>query len=140
MIQYLHDLSAILKKKVIQLSMPWPGQNEDWIDIKIEGGPSEFIGYFQNASYVVTNSFHGMVFSVLMEKQFLVFRHSSKNARIENFLKKVDLESRLINDQKSVKRETIMDNIDWEHTKQLLEKEKEYSIRFIRDNCEVNKG
>nr|WP_302141641.1 polysaccharide pyruvyl transferase family protein [uncultured Schaedlerella sp.] len=139
MIQYLHDLSVILKKKVIQLSMPWPGQNEEWIDIKIEGGPSEFIGYFQNASYVVTNSFHGMVFSVLMEKQFLVFKHSSKNARIENFLKKVDLESRLIKDPESANRELIMDRIDWKHVKQLLEKEKKFSIRFIQENCEVNK-
>ncbi|MCI9127773.1 MAG: polysaccharide pyruvyl transferase family protein [Eubacterium sp.] len=140
MVQYLQDLSVILKKKVIQLSMPWPGQNEDWIDIKIEGGPSEFIGYFQNASYVVTNSFHGMVFSVLMEKQFLVFKHSSKNARIENFLKKVDLESRLIKEQEPAKRELIMNRIDWKYVKQLLEKEKKFSIKFIQENCEVNKG
>lgn len=140
MIQYLYDLSVILKKKVIQLSMPWPGQDEDWISIKIEGGPSEFIGYFQNASYVVTNSFHGMVFSVLMEKQFMVFSHSNKNARIENFLKKVDLESRLIRGEEFIKRESITDSIDWKHVKRLLEKEKVSSIGFIRKNCEVNKG
>ena len=67
----------------------------------MEGGPAEFIGFFQNAYCVVTNSFHSMVFSVLLEKQFLVFGHSNKNARIENFLKKLGLESRLVESEKT---------------------------------------
>lgn len=134
MVHYLRWLSKELHKKVIQLSMPWPGENEEQIDIRIEGGPSEFIGYFQNASYVVTNSFHGMVFSVLLEKQFLVFSHSNKNARIESFLNKLDLKTHLIENGMCATKEAIMNKIDWIYVKQLLEKEKEISIRFIQEN------
>lgn len=115
--------------------MPWPGEKEEWIDIRIEGGPSEFIGYFQNASYIVTNSFHGMVFSVLLEKQFLVFSHSNKNARIESFLNKLDLKSHLIEEGMCAAKEAIKDTIDWKYVKGLLEKEKEISLKFIQENC-----
>ena len=36
----------------------------------LDAGPSEFLGLFQNASYVCTNSFHGTVFSVQFQKPF----------------------------------------------------------------------
>ena len=133
MVKYLQELSISQHKKVIQLSMPWPGENENWIDIKIEGGPSEFIGYFQNAGYIVTNSFHGMVFSVLLEKQFLVFGHSNKNARIVNFLEKIDLSMRLIEKDRTAATADMLEEIDWMRVKMLLEKEKENSVRFIRE-------
>ena len=32
--------------------------------------PCEFIGYFKNASFVVTTSFHGLAFSLMYNKQF----------------------------------------------------------------------
>ena len=135
MIQYVQELSARLHKRVIQTSLPWLGENAEWIDVQMEGGPADFIGYFQNAYCVVTNSFHGMVFSVLLEKQFLVFGHSNKNARIENFLKKLGLESRLVDTEKPEIKKDVLDEIDWKNVKKRLYKEKEASISFIRRNC-----
>lgn len=34
--------------------------------------PQEFIGLIRNAEFVVTNSFHGVAFSIIFQKQFLV--------------------------------------------------------------------
>lgn len=132
MMQYLRELSVELKKRVIQLSMPQPGQREDWIDLEIEGGPSEFIGYFQNADCVVTNSFHGMVFSVLMEKQFIVFSHSNKNARIENLMEKLELKSRLAEGGRMPEKDEMLKEIDWKHVRRLIEKERGSSVEFIK--------
>lgn len=133
MIQYLHDLSGEVQRKVVQISMPWSGQNRDWIHLEIKGGPSEFIGFFQNADYVVTNSFHGMVFSILFEKKFLVFSHSNKNARIENTLDKLNLKSRLIRSGRMPEEGKMAEKIDWLYAKKLLEKERDYSEEFIRN-------
>lgn len=133
MIEYLHDLSGEVQRKVVQISMPWPGQIRDWIHLEIKGGPSEFIGFFQNAEYVVTNSFHGMVFSILFEKKFLVFSHSNKNARIENLLDKLSLSSRMIKSGCMPEKGRIEEKIDWMYVKKLLEKEREYSAEFIRN-------
>ncbi len=132
MIQYLHNLSVKLKKKVIQVSMPWLGQREDWINLEIKGGPSEFVGFFQKADYVVTNSFHGMVFSVLMEKKFLVFGHSNKNARMENFLEKIDLKSRLVEKGRMPAEEEMLREIEWSRAGELIEKERRHSMDYIK--------
>ncbi|MEY8375038.1 polysaccharide pyruvyl transferase family protein [Lachnospiraceae bacterium 56-18] len=133
MVQYLHKLSAELKKKVIQVTVPWPGQGKKWINLEIEGGPSEFIGFIQNADYIVTNSFHGMVFSILLEKKFLVFGHSDRNARIANLMEKLDLRSRLIEKERMCSKEEIMQDIDWEHVRSCIEKERRRSMEFIEN-------
>ncbi|EOS71953.1 hypothetical protein C818_00100 [Lachnospiraceae bacterium MD308] len=132
MMEYLRDLSVKLKKKVIQVSMPWPGQRKDWLDVEIKGGPSEFVGFFQHADCVVTNSFHGMVFSVLMEKNFLVFGHSKRNARMENFLEKIELKSRLIEQGRMPAKEEMMQEIDWERVGEFIEKERRHSLDYIK--------
>lgn len=38
--------------------------------VDFEAGPSEFVDYIKNAKYVISNSFHGIVFSIIYEKIF----------------------------------------------------------------------
>lgn len=61
-----------------------------------DAGPGEFIGLFLNASYIVTNSFHGTAFAVNFRKQFVSVVHKKSPERAQSFLKKVGLESRLV--------------------------------------------
>ncbi len=58
-------------------------------------GPAEFLGYVHHASYVVTNSFHAAAFSIIFEKQFLIFAHSRVNERLASVLALHALEDRL---------------------------------------------
>jgi hypothetical protein len=59
-------------------------------------GPSEFIWLFRNASYVLANSFHGTVFSILFDRQFLSFYPASSDSgtRQLNLLKLLELDDR----------------------------------------------
>ena len=132
MLQFLHNLSMKLRKEVIQVTMPWIGRKEERIRCEAESGPSEYIGCFQNADYIVTNSFHGAAFSVLMEKKFLVFSHSNKNARIENLLERFELKSRLVERGRMPAGEEMLRDIDWGHVRRLIKKERELSIEFIK--------
>ena len=59
-------------------------------------GPAEFLRYIKNAEYVVTNSFHGIAFSIIMNRRFYAIAHSKRNARIENILNLINKESKLI--------------------------------------------
>ena len=60
-------------------------------------GPEEFLYLFNNASYVVTNSFHGTAFSVLFEKEFVVFGNKGKNVRMDSLLRLLNLSNLMIN-------------------------------------------
>ncbi len=59
-------------------------------------GPREFVELFYNASYIVTNSFHGTAFAVNFEKQFVSLRHPKSPERAVAFLERVDLKERLV--------------------------------------------
>ena len=68
-------------------------------NLKQSLSPLEFISYFYNASYVVTSSFHGTVFSILFEKDFITVKHKNiQMDRMESLLKSLGLLNRLISD------------------------------------------
>ena len=62
--------------------------------------PERFLNLLRNAEYVCTDSFHGTAFSILNEKQFVVFNRYaenssfSKNSRIDTLCVNFGLESR----------------------------------------------
>lgn len=93
-------------------------------------GPSEFLGYIQDAQYIVTNSFHATAFSILFHKQFLVFSHSSRNARLKDLLTNCGLEDRIFDGSLSIKQ--IDCPIDWDQVDQKKEKMIRHSKEFLK--------
>lgn len=62
-----------------------------------DAGPAEFIGWIKHASYVVTDSFHGTMFSLIFHKQFFTFIALERtSSRIRSILDKVALNDRII--------------------------------------------
>lgn len=49
-------------------------------------GPLDFLSFVNNASYVVTNSFHGLAFSIIFDKKVIALKHSTRNCRLETLL------------------------------------------------------
>ena len=67
--------------------------------LKTNVGPEEWLGYIKNAEYVVTNSFHGTVFSILFNKKFFAEVSSKVNpstSRLKSLLEMFDLGKRTI--------------------------------------------
>ena len=76
-------------------------EDENFGDIALyDVGPDRFLNLLRGAAYVCTDSFHGCCFSVIHEKQFVVFdrykkaaRHS-KNSRIDTLCNGLHLDNR----------------------------------------------
>ncbi len=59
--------------------------------------PLEIIGLFENASYIVTDSFHGTAFSIIFDKPFNVFiSRPEVSTRIYSLLELVNLSKKII--------------------------------------------
>lgn len=59
--------------------------------------PEEFVGYFENASFVVTTSFHGLAFSFLFKRNFYVVKQNTvSDDRLISLLNMLGLENRFI--------------------------------------------
>ena len=61
-------------------------------DTKLEFDPFLFVSYYSTANYVITNTFHGTIFSIIFRKQFIVAATGKK--KILELLKKFKLEQR----------------------------------------------
>ena len=76
-------------------------QRTPYVDIDFfHGGPKTFLSLVNHAEFVVSNSFHATAFSIIFEKNFLVFDRiqSRGNTRMRDLLKTCNLSERLIGD------------------------------------------
>ncbi|MPM32388.1 hypothetical protein SDC9_78950 [bioreactor metagenome] len=102
--------------------------------------PASWIRGFQDAKLVVTDSFHGTVFSILHNVPFIVIGNIERGlSRFQSLLKMFGLEDRLITDVDTIKIEYFTDKkIDWARVNKILDKEREKSLEFLKKGLQVN--
>lgn len=98
---------------------------------KFTADPIDFIYYLYHADYVVTNSFHGTVFSVIFEKQFVCVPMHGTSSRMIDLLHKIKLDERLISDAFC-----IDDSVEYKNAKEIIAKEREASLKILQDSLE----
>lgn len=102
-------------------------------------GPSEFIDYINSASVFCTDSFHGVVFSILMETAFVVFERKDNlqpmNSRIDTLLVTFNLQSRL---EKNIKNNQQIFEVDYSHIAPILASERKKSFDYLKEALDVN--
>lgn len=98
-------------------------------------GPREWLGMIENAKIVITNSFHGTVFSLLFHTPFLTYiaPNNKRGSRIINLLDTFGMQNRLI---KSLNTDVWTDkttllSLNSKHIDEVLEKEKNIGINFL---------
>jgi len=94
--------------------------------------PGEFISYLRNCSLFCTDSFHGCVFAILFSKPFVAFNRMDRdpimNSRIETLLGKFDLKPRYFDS--SFNEDSLFD-VSFEHVANILEQEKNRSLKYL---------
>lgn len=68
----------------------------------INASPKEWIGLYSSATYVVTNTYHGTIFSIIFQKPFTVFADARKLNKIGDLLISLGLEERIFSESKSL--------------------------------------
>ena len=100
-------------------------------DVDYTAGPAEFLGYIHKAEYVVSNSFHAIAFSIIYQKKFLAFLHSSRGARIRNILQIHGLEDRICQGGADA---DIDASVDWGNVEQHTREKVKEAATFLRKN------
>lgn len=116
----------------------------DYKKEKIENcGPEEFLKLIYNAYMVITDSFHGTIFSINFNIPFITFKRFkdnklSQNSRIYNILKKVNLENRIYDN--NIKYFLENPSIDFSHSNQVITIERNKSIDFLQKSIQKEKA
>ena len=89
---------------------------------------------FDDAQYVITDSFHGCVFAILFNRPFIVYGNKNRGmARFKSLLKMLGLEDRLVVNKSDLTIEKINDPINWSSVNEILEKHRLRSETYITD-------
>lgn len=112
------------------------------VNAKYVGGisPEEWLGYIDNAEYVVTNSFHGVAFSIIYQKNFFLELQpppAKANARLENIMDIFHLREREIVDGEN---ENIEKEIDYKNIEKMIDEQRKKSIAYLTHIIEGEKN
>lgn len=98
-------------------------------------GPREWLGMIRNAKIVITNSFHGTVFSLLFQTPFLTYiaPGSKRGSRIVNLLNIFGLSERLLRslENKECINNTELLSLDCKHIDEVIENERKKGFDFL---------
>lgn len=96
----------------------------------------QWLAAFANAEFVVTDSFHGMVFSILFNKPFVVYANKERGLdRYTSLLNELGLEDKLVYSYEDFKarNKQLFADIDYKSVNQTLEKRRKDSLKFLTD-------
>ena len=101
---------------------------------RIRMGVDKWLFNFKNSSFIITDSFHGCVFSIIFKKQFIALGNDNRGlTRFLSLLNRFSLNDRLIN--LDIRFESILNvvdkNIDYNTVYDKLSKEREKSYNFL---------
>ena len=95
---------------------------------------SEWLSCFKNAQFVVTDSFHGCVFSIIFQKDFIVIGNAERGMdRFTSLLNLLGLQDRLVLSYKDfvLRKEMLLRGINYNEVKISLERCKKNSLDFL---------
>ena len=108
---------------------------------KIDISPKEFLGYIKYSDFVITDSFHCVVFSILFEKRFVVLKRNldkekkAMNSRLTDLLSLVGLDDRIVDNTSSRNIQEILNRpIDYSSVLKKIEEEKIKSLEWLQNN------
>ncbi|HDG7825910.1 polysaccharide pyruvyl transferase family protein [Klebsiella sp. RHBSTW-00484] len=94
-----------------------------------------WLNSFHNADFVVTDSFHGTVFSIIFNKPFIALANQARGtARFLSLLELFDLKERLVTDIHGFDDNILYNHIDYNKVNQKLDLLRSDSLRFLIDS------
>ena len=121
---------ASMKKMVpFAVNNPYEGDNSKPLNQRIKPSVETWLRGFYDADFVITDSFHACVFSIIFKKKFFVVCNKDPGmSRFESLLKLFGLEDRLVDVHCDV---SILQQIDYDNVYSIYDKLKESSMIYL---------
>lgn len=131
---FVGKVASQLGKKIVWLDSLFPNIERQSFKKVIETPSIEqWLYNIETADYIITDSFHGTVFSIIFNKPFLTIKNAQRGVeRYSFFLKKLELADRLID--VNAENIPIKDDVNWSLVNESLHQEVQKSISFLKDS------
>ena len=113
------------------------GYYHKWADRCVPASPNEFLEMFKHAQYVITDTFHGTVFSLILHKRFTSIIRKN-GFKVQYLLKCAKLEGQISQTPKEIEK-ALLNEIDFSEFEFWVATERKKSKDFIEDNLKKAK-
>ncbi|MBQ8694414.1 MAG: polysaccharide pyruvyl transferase family protein [Bacteroidaceae bacterium] len=104
------------------------------LEERIQQPVEKWLRAFYDAEFVITDSFHACVFSIIFNKPFIVYGNKERGlARFNSLLSIFGLEERIVTTKEEATK-AISKPIDWERVNEVHKQWKEKSMSFLNNN------
>lgn len=118
----IKKLKAKTGFKLYSIGMP-----QMWCDKQITATIFEFLSFIKNSEMIVTETFHGTIFSILYNKNFVSF--ANNKSKLCDLLERFNLESRDASKKNLIP--ILEEKIDYAKVNKIIEKERKKSIDWL---------
>ena len=106
------------------------GGSQPWCDLYIPVSPLRLLDYFHYADAVVTDTFHGTIFSVINQKPFAVILRNTNENKLRGLLEDLALEDREVRDMEALTK--VLDTpIDYRPVEAIRSREKKRTCDYL---------
>ena len=108
------------------------GNRNFWADQSILSvGPLSILNWFKASDSVFSSTFHGCIFALRCEKNFVVRIHPAIRNKVNSLLNLLGLESRGA-DQLMGLKQTMLETINYQSVNVIIDLERGRSLKFLK--------
>lgn len=126
--EYIRKFAIKHNKKIVAI-----GGYQSCADIFISAHPFEVLPYFKKADFVITNTFHGSIFSIKSHTPFVSTIKPYNSQKMSDLLNKLKMSDRII-DNYSKLDEVLLKEIDFSKSDNIIQTEKIRSLEYLKNN------
>lgn len=126
--KYIKRFAKKYAKKIVCL-----GMYQRIADYNLVVSPLEVLEYIKKADYVITDTFHGTIFSVVNHTKFCTMIRESNKNKLKYLLDKLKLNSRMVNKIENIDR-LYHEDIDYKETDCIILDERKKTIEYLKKN------
>lgn len=125
-IQIIKQFAVNNKKKILTI-----GKHQWWSDCKIDADPFTMLAYIKAVDFILTDTFHGTVFSIKYNKKFATLIRNNNTEKLEDLLCVFNLKDRKLTDLKDLQKMYDRE-IDYKPINVIIENESKKSEIYLR--------
>lgn len=109
----------------------------------IDCSPFEVLAYFKNAEFIITDTFHGSIFSIIMHKKFVTLVRKSigneygNEEKLTDLLKRLNLEDRITFNIEDVDK-ILEKEMNYNKVEEIIKNEREKTIKYLEEQINVS--
>ena len=115
-----------INKKIVTI-----GKRQPWIKDHINATPFEFLGYIKRADFIITDTFHGTVFSIKYNINFVTIVRKSNSNKLTDLLRHFQLENRRLENLSDL-RKYYDQKIDFENVNKVLKVDRQNTVAYLK--------